>query len=133
MAKLPIVADYMARFTHALRPEMDIYDAVDFLLERRVTGAPVVDVEGRLVGLLSEKDCLRLFSVGADALPPRGAVRDFMGKQFTRVESTMDIYYAAGLFLREEERRFPVVDVEGKLVGEITRFDILRAVKGLLR
>jgi CBS domain-containing protein len=43
----------------------------------------------------------------------------------------MDIYYAAGLFIDRDFRRFLVVE-DGKLVGAITRFDILRAVSANL-
>lgn len=132
-AKLPLVSDYMARFVDALRPEMDIYDAVDFLLERRVTGAPVIDEERRVVGVLGEKDCLRLFAKGSGAKPPHGNVRDFMSAKFQHVTPDMDIYYAAGLLLQEEERRLPVLDAQDHLVGELTRFDVLRAIKRGLR
>ena len=45
-----------------------------------------------------------------------------------RACAAMDIYYAAGLFVSAKFRRFPVVD-NGRIVGAITRFDILRAVQ----
>ena len=53
MAKLPVVRDYMDRHVATLRPETDILDAIRFLLEKRVTGAPVVERSGRLVGMLT--------------------------------------------------------------------------------
>jgi CBS domain-containing protein len=132
MPKLPLVREYMDHFVNTLRPETDIFDAVDFLLERRVTGAPVVDAAGRLVGIISEKDCLRLLSQGFDHMAPAGTVADYMTKQVTVVAPDMDVYYAAGIFLRGQFRRLPVVE-DGQLVGAITRFDILRAIKARLR
>ncbi len=48
-----------------LRPEMDIYEAVDLLLSHRMANAPVVDVDGNLIGFLSEKDCMETLLDGA--------------------------------------------------------------------
>jgi CBS domain-containing protein len=111
-----------------LRPETDILDAVGFLLEKRITGAPVVDKSGRLVGILTEKDCLRLIAAGVGGNLPRGPVATIMTPNPETIPPDMDVYFAAGLFLRREFRRFPVVE-NGKLVGAITRFDILRVIR----
>jgi CBS domain-containing protein len=116
----------------SLQPGIEILDAVGFLLEHHVTGAPVVDEAGHLVGMLTEKDCLKLIATGADANRPRGTVADFMTTAVTTISPDTDVYYAAGLFLHQGFRRFPVVE-GGKLVGAITRFDILRVIHAKLR
>ena len=128
----PTVRMYMDRETHALSPTDDILTAVGRLIDEGVTGAPVVDDDGHRVGKLSEYDCLRLLAEGSGGDRANGLVRDFMGTEVTAVPSTMDVYYAAGMFLRDPaRRRFMVVD-GGRLVGVVTRKDILRAVrKGL--
>ena len=131
MEKLPIVRDHMDTEVCSLEPGIEILDAVGFLLEHRVTGAPVVDEAGHLVGMLSEKDCLRLVATGAGADRPTGTVTDFMTTDVTTIPPDMDVYYAAGLFLHQPFRRFPVVE-DGKLVGAITRFDILRVIHAKL-
>ena len=131
MVKLPIVRDHMDRHVATLRPETDILDAIGFLLEKRVTGAPVVDKSGRLVGILTEKDCLRLVAAGVEGNLPRGSVATFMIPNPETIPPDMDVYFAAGLFLRRNFRRFPVVE-DGKLVGAITRFDILRVIRSNL-
>ncbi|MCK6570554.1 CBS domain-containing protein [Myxococcota bacterium] len=132
MPALPLVREYMDHFVNTLRPETDIFDAVEFLLERRVTGAPVVDAAGRLVGIISEKDCLRLLAQGFDHQAPHGTVADYMTRNVETVKPDMDVYFAAGIFLRGQFRRLPVVEGD-MLVGAITRFDILRAIKSRLR
>lgn len=114
-----------------LRPDVDIHEAIAFLLERHVTGAPVVDGDNQVIGLLSEKDCMRLLAMGDGSEFPTGAVSEFMSHPVTCVTPEMNIYFVAGMFLREEARRFPVV-VDGRLVGAITRFDILRAIRSNL-
>ena len=132
MAKLPVVRDHMDRHVATLRPETKILDAVGFLLEKKVTGAPVVDKSGRLIGMVTEKDCLRLVAAGVDGDVPRATtVAGIMTRNPETVPPDMDIYYVAGLFLSRPFRRFPVVE-NGKLVGAITRFDILRVIQANL-
>jgi CBS domain-containing protein len=131
MTKLPVVKDHMDRHVATLRPETSILDAVGFLLEKKVTGAPVVDKTGRLVGIITEKDCLRLVAAGIGGDLPRGSVADIMTQNPETIPPEMDIYYVAGLFLSRPFRRFPVVE-DGKLVGAITRFDILRVIQANL-
>ena len=128
MSKLPLVRDYMDKVVPTLRPEMDIYDAVSFLLDKHVTGAPVVDEHDAVIGMLTEFDCLRLLAEGVDADVPRGRVKDFMSMKVQTIPSRMNIYFGAGIFVGNRFRRLPVVD-DGRLVGAITRFDILRAIK----
>jgi CBS domain-containing protein len=121
----------MDRHVATLSPDMEILDAIGFLLEKRVTGAPVVDKSGRLVGMLTEKDCLRLVAAGVEGNVPRGSVATYMTANPETIPPNMDVYFAAGLFLKRDFRRFPVVE-NGKLIGAITRFDILRVIRANL-
>jgi CBS domain-containing protein len=129
MNQLPTVREFMDRHVQTISPESDIMEAVDFLLEKRVTGALVANSKGELVGILTEYDCLRLLTHGdARHEAPEGSVSDFMTSDVQTIPPTMDIYYCAGLFMNVSFRRFPVVE-NGRLVGAITRFDLLRAVR----
>ncbi len=128
---LPRVSQYMDTSVHALRPDTEIFEAVAFLLEHKLTGAPVVNEAQEVIGILSEKDCLNLLALGDGSQRPSGSVSDFMSTPVTTIPPTMNIYFVAGMFLNDVVRRFPVVE-DGKLVGAITRFDILRAIKAQL-
>ncbi len=128
---LPLVKDHMDKRVPTVRPDAEILDAVSFLLKHHVTGAPVVDESGRAIGMLTETDCLKLLATGVNAEVPRGRVCDFMNTDLVAIPPDMDIYYAAGLFMNYSFRRFVVVD-EGRLVGAITRFDILRVIESHL-
>lgn len=130
--RLPRVSDFMDTTVHTVTADMEIRTAVRFLLDQRVTGAPVVDAEYRVVGVLSEKDCLRLLAEGRDGDVAAGTVADYMSAEVTTVPPRMNIYFVAGMFLKDVVRRFPVVE-NGKLVGAITRFDILRAIQTNLK
>lgn len=129
LRELPTVEMYMDRDTHALSAGDDILVAVRRLIEEGVTDAPVLDEQGRLVGMLSEYGCLRLLAEGRDGNQPRGPVREFMSTALTTVPPAMDIYFVAGMFLSEPTQRRFVVVKDGSLVGVVTRKDILRAVR----
>jgi CBS domain-containing protein len=127
MDRLPVVSEYMTRKVLALKPDTEILDAVAFLLKHKISGAPVVDKDKHLVGVISEKDCLRLLAEGVSANVPHGSIAEFMTADVETLSPDMDLYYAAGLFLNRNFRRFPVVE-DGVLVGQISRRDILRAI-----
>lgn len=133
MNKPPTVKDYMATILLTLKADTNVYDAVDFLIKHKISGAPVVDNNNRLVGLISEKDCLELLAKGVNHNPPKVKVADFMSTKVDTILPDMDIYYAAGIFLKNVYRRFPVVSKEGKLIGQISRRDILRAIQENIR
>lgn len=132
MLNLPKVSEYMDTVVQTLNANTQILDAVDFLLDNHVTGAPVVDADYRVVGILTEKDCLYLLAAGSDADVPKGCVADYMTREVQTIPPDMNVYFCAGLFMNTVVRRFPVVE-GGKLVGAITRFDILRAIQKNLR
>ena len=125
MKRLTSVSEFMDSHVHTLSADEDALDAVEFLLNKHVTGAPVLDDQGKLVGMFTEKDCLKWFTSAEPGA--KHCVADFMTTEVETIPSDMDVFYAAGHFLGHNFRRFPVVD-DGKLVGAITRYDILRAV-----
>lgn len=131
MGSMPKIRDYMDTEVPTLEPETPIMKAVDFLLEHRVTGAPVVDADGKLVGIITETDLLKLATEGIRGEPPTDAsVAEYMTTDILTVTPTVDIYYVAGMFLANKFRRLPVVEND-TIVGAITRFDLLRVVRAL--
>ncbi len=131
MKSLPKVVEFMDAAVPALSPETKIMKAVDFLLRHQVTGAPVVDSDGRLLGIITETDLLKLVTEGIQGQPPTEAtVAEYMTHDVVTVPPTVDIYYVAGIFLNNKFRRLPVVK-DGKIVGAITRYDLLRVIQTL--
>ncbi len=129
--KLPslIVADYMATHLITFTPEQTIQDVVRTLLAKRISGAPVVNDQRELVGVISEGDCLTEVVKGKyDNLPIfSGKVRDHMSSEVISINADMNIFEAANMFLSRRIRRFPVLR-EGKLVGQVSQKDVMKAV-----
>jgi len=129
----PTVRQMMDVTTHAVSAELPIRDAIDVLIEKGVTGIPVLGAGGKVLGVLSEEHCLKLVAEGDEKFDePKGNVGAYFDASVPQVSPDIDIYYLAGMFLREQKhRRFPVVEA-GKLVGVITRKDVLRALRDQL-
>ncbi len=121
------VADYMSRELVTLRPETEINAAMQVLLSRRISGAPVVSASGELVGVLSKKDCLKAALQSAYHHRPGGTVADYMSAEVETLEAQMDVFAACERFVASSFRRFPVLR-EGRLVGQISRADMLKAL-----
>ena len=131
MESPPKISKYMDTVVPTLGPETYILEAVDLLLQHHVTGAPVVDSDGRLVGIITETDLLKLVTEGIQGeLPTEETVAEHMTTDVITVPPTVDIYYVAGMFLANKFRRLPVVE-GGEIVGAITRYDLLRIIRTL--
>ena len=122
------VDGYMARDLVTFSPEDDILAAVNVLLDERISGAPVVDGSGHLVGVLSKKDCLGVVYSTSYHQEWGGRVEEYMSRDVETMDAGTDIIKAADMFMNSSYRRFPVL-ANGRLVGQISRTDILRALK----
>ena len=74
----PTVDDYMARDLFTFGPEDDIHTAVKILLDHRISGAPVLDRHGELIGVLSKKDCFKVIYSASYYRDWGGRVQDYM-------------------------------------------------------
>lgn len=111
-----------------LSPGTEIHEAVKTLLRHKISGAPVVDENRRLLGILSEKDCLRVFTGEAYDGLPEGHVRDYMTREVDTVSPDTTLIDIVGRFLAKSYRRLPVVNEAGVVVGQISRRDALVAI-----
>jgi len=124
-----VVDDFMTTHLSTARPEMDLLALVDLLLVQGISGAPVVDPDGKLVGMISEQDCLRKILVGTYQGDIGGRVEDAMTSPAETVKMGASIVEVAEQMLATNRRRFPVVDSGGRLRGQISRRDLLKAVR----
>ncbi len=133
MQKIPIVKDFMSTKLVTVTETMEIFTAINLLLDHKISGAPVVDRDGhykKLVGVLTAKDCMSILANGAFYDLPAGKVHNYMSRKLTTITPDKDIFAAAEIFLRKSFRRIPVVE-EDILIGVVTRGDVLKASRKL--
>jgi CBS domain-containing protein len=122
-----LVRDFMAGSLVTFKPDTDVLDAIHELVQHRFAGAPVVNDQGDLVGMLSELDCLKVALNAGYHQQWGGPVGDFMTPEVESVDADMNIIDLAQKFLNSGFRRFPVLR-NNRLVGQISRRDALRAL-----
>ena len=127
--KIPQVREFMKKDVVVLRPETPMRDALHQLVRRHLSGAPVVQ-DGKVIGMLSEKDFLHVFTTSIYQNVPDGPVADYMKTDLTTCAPDDELFEVAEMFFHHSFRRMPVLE-EGKLVGIISRSDVLRAIMGL--
>jgi len=121
--------NYMLHKPITVKPEMTIAEAAHQILSHSVSGVCVVDDDQNLVGMLSELDCLRaIVESKKDGKMEPGLVADAMTAQVEVNHPHDDIIGVASSMLDHKHRRRPV-SVDGKLVGQITCRQLLKAIK----
>jgi len=124
------VSDYMTTKLISFTPDQNIREVIETIIANKISGAPVINNDKELVGIISEKDCLRVIldDVYHNLPPSERNVSNYMSKKVVTVDESMDVVALANLVLNSNVRRYPVVK-HGKLVGLVSRRDILRASK----
>src|SRR5262249_49739783 len=131
----------------SIRPDASILEAAQLMLEHKVSGLPVIDASGDLVGIVTEGDFLRREEIGSQTRRPRWLeffttpgrlageyvhasgrnVRDVMSSEVRTVTEETELPEVARLMREHGIKRLPVV--RGKeVLGIVTRADLLRAV-----
>ena len=122
------VKDIMTKKLITFQPDMRVLAAIESLLKHKISGAPVVNENGNLVGVLSEIDCMSTIIQDLYYSDSGGSVEDFMSTEITTVNSEMGLVDLAEIFQKKHFRRLPVVD-NGILVGQVSRRDVLKAIQ----
>ena len=121
--------DYMLPNPVKVKPDDSVLDAMQVIIDNKISGVCVVDVDGNLVGILSELDCLRAALGATYNNTGVGLVRDNMtGNNLLVAHPEENILDVAQDMLLKKHRRRPVVE-NGRLIGQITCRQLLSAVK----
>mgnify|MGYP001272196347 FL=1 len=127
-----LVRDIMSKSLILFRPKQSIHDVMISFIKYKISGGPVVDKYGELMGVISEADCMKEISESRYFNMPilDKTVYHFMTKDVETIEASKSIFDAASLFSKTNRRRFPVIDKK-KLVGQVSRKDIVIAALNL--
>ena len=131
--KTPNVSEYMTKKLITFTTDTPINDVINTLLANRITGAPVLDEKGNVLGLIDDKDCLKVIFASAYYNHPVGkeTVSDYMSNVMQSISIDSDLMDAANIFVTSPYKRLLIKDHDGKLAGMISRRDVLRAIKEL--
>jgi predicted transcriptional regulator len=126
------VSDYMTKNLVTFKADQSIEEVVNAIIKYRISGGPVVNDKHELIGLISETDCIKQVSESRYYNMPMNndTVEKYMVKDVDTIDGNMNIFDAATKFLESHRRRFPIVE-NGKLVGQISQKDILKAALSL--
>lgn len=126
------ISKYMATKLITFKPTDDIWDAINTIVKNKISGTPVVDEKGVLLGMLSEVDCMRVVLEGTYNNQPGGVgqVKDYMAFNPTTIDVKTTLIEAAFNFAHSKYKRFPVLE-NGRLVGQLSRSDVLKAISKL--
>jgi len=123
-----LVRDYMTRNLITFSPQQSILEVMRILIRNKISGGPVLDDMSRLIGIISEADCIKYLSDGKYFNQPffDRKVIDSMSDRPDTIEVDKTIFDAASVFHTTNRRRLPVLD-QGRLVGQISRQDVVKA------
>ncbi len=132
MAIAAILArEIMTQDLVTLSPDMDVFAAIDVLLKKRISGAPVVDFDGSFLGVFSESSCMRVIVNAAYENLPDAGLLAFVDRQPPVIAPETDLLTICQTFLDQATRRLPVLEC-GRLLGQISRRDVMRKVMALV-
>ena len=114
----------MSKDVVTVHPDTPIARVIDLLSEHDITGIPVVDADGCLVGMITEKDIMGL-PLGREEIAGRAA--DYMTRDVVSFDENEDVIAICECLVNHDFRRVPIVS-HGKLVGIISRRDLIKYI-----
>ena len=118
--------DIMTTDVVSVTKETPIYEAMELLINNEITGMPVVDEEMNLLGVISEKDCLRLYY--ADEEEKNKTVQYFMTQPAVHYNENDSLKTICDFMMINYFRRIPVTTKKGKVVGILSRPDVIKYI-----
>lgn len=121
-----VASEIMTREILSAREDMTVEEALKILVNSRITGMPVVDAKGRMIGVVSEFDLLQQISRHKRLKPQIFQEPIEFSRKADSVREDASLKDVVHAFIEKKFRRLPVLDAKGRLVGIITRRDLIR-------
>ena len=122
------VGDYMNKSPVTFTTNMPVVEAVERLLRVQQTGGPVLDENNRVIGFLSEQDCLAQMLASSYYNEQISLVKDIMRTEVLSIKPYTSVLELAQQMLLAKPKFYPVVDDDGYLLGSINRTAVLNAI-----
>ncbi|WP_026317804.1 CBS domain-containing protein [Algicola sagamiensis] len=122
------ISDYMNHRPVTFTLDMPVEEAVERLLQSHQTGGPVIDQSKKVVGFLSEQDCMEKMLESTYHNELTAKVSEIMYSEVLAVKPYNNIIELSQMMLQNKPKIYPVTDDDGYLVGVITRSDVLKAI-----
>jgi len=121
------IRELMTTSPRTVSPDATAVDAARLMRDEDTGIAPIVDGDGRLAGVVTDRDvALRIVAEGKD--PGSTRVADIASQNVVTVDPQQDVDEALRLMAEHQVRRLPVVEEDGKLVGILAQADVARHV-----
>jgi CBS domain-containing protein len=127
------VSDHMNQRPVTFKSDMTVAEAVERLLQSRQTGGPVIDEQNKVIGFLSEQDCLVRMIESSYYREQVAHVKDVMRTEVIAVKPYLSVIELAQRMMTEKPKVYPIVDDDGYLLGTINRSALLNAIDLQLR
>ena len=129
------ITKYMSKDLITFKRDTEINNVIDTLLEKNISGAPVLNDNNEIIGLIDDKDCLNVIvdSLYYNSPVRKRIVETYMTDIYKTISIDSNIVDVANKFLKSKFKRFLIVNDNGKLMGQISRKDILKAIQTVNR
>ncbi|WP_146511298.1 CBS domain-containing protein [Thalassoglobus neptunius] len=121
----------MTRRVITVTPDQDLFEVIGLLVKNKISGAPVVDRNGRYLGVFSEKSSISLLMDAAERGTPTNRIESFVDTNAATVTPDTGLWSIAQIFMTSHYRRLPVIE-SGRVIGLISRRDVLKAAHALM-
>lgn len=134
MSSPHLARDIMVTRLVTLTPDLPVVEGIRRLLRNRITGAPVLDQDGKYLAVFSERSCLQALLRAAerfqelDGTGPVKTAAQIMAKKLVTLRPEMDVIDAIGLLLRNRISGAPVLDAGGRFLGVFSEKDSMKVL-----
>ncbi len=129
----PCVGAFMSKSYVSVPPEMDVYQAMSLLIREKVSGLLVVEAPNHLLGIVSEKDLLKLCqSDSYSGDQAGGPISAYMTTTMISLTPDQGLHEAVEIFIDHPFKKLPVLE-SGQLVGVVRRRDVLVVIEEFYR
>lgn len=142
------IKEIMKKYIVSVKPNDNAMGALGLLFKMQISGLPVIDEQGKLIGMFTEKDVLSYVLPGGSADKVGGSIYEeglksakkkfreaakikvgqLMRRDVVTTTEEAALFEVARLMLAQKARRLPVLDKSGRIVGIVARYDVLSAL-----